>query len=49
MKKTVLIVLLAGLLALGGQAFADLCTIDAVPAATLLLPISRWTTRTPTA
>ena len=38
MKKTVLIVLLAGLLALGGQAFADLCTIDAVPAATLLLP-----------
>ena len=26
------------LLALGGQSFADLCTIDAVPAATLLLP-----------
>jgi hypothetical protein len=26
------------LLALGGQAFAELCTIDAVPAATLLLP-----------
>jgi hypothetical protein len=29
---------LASLLALGGQSFADLCTIDAVPAATLLLP-----------
>ena len=38
MKKTVLVILLASLLALGGQAFADLCTIDAVPAATLLLP-----------
>jgi hypothetical protein len=38
MKKTVLVILLAGLLALGGQAFADLCVIDAVPAATLLLP-----------
>jgi hypothetical protein len=30
--------MLVGLLALGGQAFAELCTIDAVPAATLLLP-----------
>ena len=38
MKRTVLLVALACLLALGGQSFADLCTIDAVPAATLLLP-----------
>jgi hypothetical protein len=30
--------MIASLLALGGTAFADLCTIDAVPAATLLLP-----------
>ncbi len=38
MKKIVLVLLVASLLALGGQAFADLCTIDNVPAATLLLP-----------
>ena len=38
MRRTVLLVALACLLALGGQAFAELCTIDAVPAATLLLP-----------
>ncbi|MCP3963932.1 MAG: hypothetical protein GY719_39350 [bacterium] len=38
MKKTFLIFALACLAALGGQAFAELCTIDAVPAATLLLP-----------
>jgi hypothetical protein len=30
--------MLVSLLALGGQAFAELCTVDAVPAATLLLP-----------
>ena len=38
MRRTVLLVALACLLALGGQSFAELCTIDAVPAATLLLP-----------
>lgn len=38
MKRTVLLIALASLLALGGQSFAELCTIDAVPAATLLLP-----------
>lgn len=38
MRRTVLLVALASLLALGGQSFAELCTIDAVPAATLLLP-----------
>jgi hypothetical protein len=38
MRRTVLLVALASLLALGGQTFAELCTIDAVPAATLLLP-----------
>lgn len=37
MKKAAIFMTLA-LLALGGQAFAELCTIDAVPAATLLLP-----------
>jgi hypothetical protein len=31
--------MVACLLALGGQSFAELCTIDAVPAATLLLPV----------
>ena len=31
--------MVACLLALGGQSFASLCTIDAVPAATLLLPV----------
>jgi hypothetical protein len=38
MKKTALCLALMGLLALGGQAIATICTIDAVPAATLLLP-----------
>ena len=38
MRKTVLLVALMSLLALGGQSFAELCTVDAVPAATLLLP-----------
>jgi hypothetical protein len=30
--------IVVGLLALGGSAFAELCTVDAVPAATLLVP-----------
>ncbi len=38
MKRLVLILMVACLLALGGQSFAELCTLDAVPAATLLLP-----------
>jgi hypothetical protein len=38
MKKTAVSLALMGLLALGGQAVATICTIDAVPAATLLLP-----------
>src|ERR1700694_6282689 len=38
MKKIAVAFALASLLALGGQAFAVICTIDAVPAATLLLP-----------
>ncbi|HEV3072977.1 MAG TPA: hypothetical protein VHB47_01060 [Thermoanaerobaculia bacterium] len=38
MKKTAVTLALVGLLALGGQAAAVICTIDAVPAATLLLP-----------
>ncbi|HEV8577740.1 MAG TPA: hypothetical protein VGX68_01560, partial [Thermoanaerobaculia bacterium] len=38
MKRTVLCLALLGLLALGGQAHAVICTIDDVPAATLLLP-----------
>src|SRR4029078_1347230 len=38
MKKTALCLALLGLLALGGQAMAVICTIDDVPAATLLLP-----------
>jgi hypothetical protein len=38
MKKTALSLALMGLLALGGQAAAVICTIDSVPAATLLLP-----------
>src|SRR5579864_5691337 len=38
MKKTALSLALLGLLALGGQAGAVICTIDAVPASTLLLP-----------
>ena len=38
MKKTAVCLALLGLLALGGQALAVICTIDDVPAATLLLP-----------
>jgi len=38
MKKTVVSLALLGLLALVGQASAVICTIDEVPAATLLLP-----------
>ena len=38
MKKTVLCLTLLALLAFGGQAVALICTIDDVPAATLLLP-----------
>ena len=38
MKKFALVLLVASLLLLGGQAFADVETVDAVPAATLLLP-----------
>jgi hypothetical protein len=38
MKKTTLCLALVGLLVLGGQAAAVICTIDAVPAASLLLP-----------
>jgi hypothetical protein len=38
MKKPILSLAVLGLLALGGQAAAVICTIDAVPASTLLLP-----------
>jgi hypothetical protein len=38
MKKLAVAFALVSLLALGGQAFAVICTIDQVPAATLLLP-----------
>jgi hypothetical protein len=38
MKKTAFCLVLLGLLALGGQAIAEIGTIDDVPAATLLLP-----------
>jgi hypothetical protein len=38
MRRTTLWLVLLGLLALGGQAGAVICTIDQVPAATLLLP-----------
>jgi len=38
MRKIVLCLALVSLLALGGQAFADICAVDDVPAATLLLP-----------
>jgi hypothetical protein len=38
MKKTILCLALVSLLALGGSAIAEICTIDAVPAAILLLP-----------
>jgi hypothetical protein len=37
-KKIALCLALVSLLALGGQAVAEMCTIDDVPAATLLLP-----------
>ena len=38
MKKLAVAFALVGLMALGGQAFALICTVDDVPAATLLLP-----------
>jgi len=38
MKKVLVCFSLAALLAMGGRAFAEICTIDDVPAATLLLP-----------
>lgn len=38
MKRLRLVLMVVCLLALGGQAFAELCTVDAVPAATLLVP-----------
>src|SRR5688500_9772641 len=38
MKKIALCLALVGVLALSGQAIAEICTIDDVPAATLLLP-----------
>jgi hypothetical protein len=38
MRKLTVCFALVGLLALGGQAIAEICTIDDVPAATLLLP-----------
>jgi hypothetical protein len=38
MKKTVCCLAVLGLLALGGPAVAEICTVDDVPAATLLLP-----------
>lgn len=38
MKRLTVVLMIVGLLVLGGQAFAELCTVDAVPAATLLVP-----------
>ncbi len=38
MKRLALVLTLLSLLVMGGQAFAEDCTIDAVPAATLLVP-----------
>jgi hypothetical protein len=38
MKKALVCFSLAALLGMGGQAFAEICTVDDVPAATLLLP-----------
>src|SRR5436305_2755501 len=38
MKKLAIALALTSLVALGGQAFATICTVDQVPAATLLLP-----------
>lgn len=38
MKKAIVCIAIAGLLALGGQAFAAICAGDDTPAATLLLP-----------
>ena len=37
-KKSIVLIAVFCLVSLGGSAFAELCTIDAVPAATLLLP-----------
>jgi hypothetical protein len=39
MKRVILTLMVLSLFLLGGQSFADLCAIDAVPAATLLLPV----------
>ena len=38
MKRSSLVLILVASIAMGGPAFAELCTVDAVPAATLLLP-----------
>ncbi|MEM6455719.1 MAG: hypothetical protein AAF772_11540 [Acidobacteriota bacterium] len=38
MKRTILVLALTALLALGGSAFAEICTNDAVPAASMLIP-----------
>ena len=38
MKRPILVLFLASLFVLSGQVSAELCTVDAVPAATLLLP-----------
>jgi hypothetical protein len=38
MKRTILVFALIALVGLGGQAFAELDTVDTVPAATLLIP-----------
>jgi len=38
MKKTILAIATIALLMLGGQAFGEICAVDNVPAATLLLP-----------
>ncbi len=38
MKRVILTLMVLSLLVLGGQSFAEMCTIDAVPAATLLVP-----------
>ena len=38
MKKAIVAIALVALVGLGGQAFAEICTVDDVPSATLLLP-----------
>ena len=38
MKRSLIALLVLALVSLSGSAFAELCTVDAVPAATLLLP-----------